>query len=470
MATIGWVKIGMATDTSGLSKGARAAVSMVQDLKSQLLGLAGAIGAGFAARGLGDWVKSSITGAAETKVLADRLGISSEAFQKLSYAAGTAHVDSETFAHSIEKMNERLAEVAISGEGPAAEALKRFGISAQGLVAAGPEKSFKLLLGVLREIPNPMERSKVAMDLFGKSGQGMINLAQQGSAGLQKLGDQASALGVAMSDVDTAKLAEADVAFTQIGASIQGVGNSIAVELAPYITAVTDQFINWMSTGTKTSSYVAQAMDWVTTAVGGVADVVQVLQAGFYGLRSVFSGVVADILSGIDWLVQGFGWVFEKITGTKLELTNFFKVWSDNLKESSKADWDQMGQTFGKEWAHNAVRQFVDDVKTGAQQRAELNVKKSEQFRGAGTGVTTPKVVEPGFAGASELGSKEAYSSIVKSKAMGSTTLQNRIEANTRMTAEATTRAATALSSMAQRFDEKSKGQGELGTQMTAGN
>ena len=50
--------------------------------------------------------------------------MTASAFGQLAAAAQTAHIDQDTFATSLEQMNKRLGEVAMTGTGKAAEALK----------------------------------------------------------------------------------------------------------------------------------------------------------------------------------------------------------------------------------------------------------------------------------------------------------------------------------------------------------
>ena len=272
------------------------------------------------------------------------------------------------------------------------------------------------------------------------------------------MGEQAVALGVAMSDVDNAKLQETHVAMVTIGQAVQGVANQIAVELAPFVTAIADQMLTWMKSGTRAGSYMAQAIDWVTTAVGGVADVVQVLQTGWHYMQSGFAEAISYILSGIDKAIQAFGWLYEKITGVKLEVTNLAKELSDAFEASAIGELNAAETAWNKKWGHERVREFVDDLKTGAEQRATFNARKRRGFAGIGTGVEHPKQVEPQFGGAYEAGSKEAYSAILKSRSMLQNSVQNRIEINTRTTAEATQRAATGIGRMAQLLGDKAGG------------
>jgi hypothetical protein len=433
-----------------------------------MLGIAGTIGVAFGAREIIEWVKGAGDATTEAKTLAERVGLTSQAFQKLEYAAKLSHVDGETLTHSLEKMNEKLGDVATTGEGPAADALRRFGLSAKTLALAGTERSFYTLVDVIGKIENPAERASVAMEFFGKSGTGMINMASQGTDKIRALGDEAVKMGVALSDIDAAKVVEADTAMLKIGESITGVANAISITLAPFVTAIADQFTAWMMSGTQTTSYLAQGVDFVVDALGGVADAGQVLTAGFYALRSVFDDVFGYALEGIDALIQGFGWLYKKISGTQLELTTFAKDWAALMHQAGAADMSKAMDAWGTEWAHTTVRTFVDDLQVAATNRATFTAGQSQAFATAGA-LEHPKIIETEHASANELGSKEAYSAIVKSRSMQETSLQNRIETNTRTTAEASTRAAIGISRIGDLLQGR-KGGGDLGKQMIAGN
>ncbi len=440
-------------DTSLFAKGMSQMTSLTQKFEStmgHLKGVLAGVGVSLGVGALGAWVTGATRAAAASQDTASRIGMTTEAFQKLSYAAKISGVDQETLASSLEKMQERLAEVAIEGSGPAANALKRFGINARDLTAMSPEQAFTTLVGVLEKIPSSFERISVAKSIFGKSGTGMINLAMEGTAALKGMGDEASKLGVALSAVDNAKLAETDDALDRIWMSIQGVANSIAVQLSPYITLVSDQFITWMKSGTTTGSFIAQSIDWIATAIGGVADVLQVVQIGFYSLRSLFDEIVSLMLQGIDKLIQGFGFFYEKITGTHLELTTFFKDWSELMAGASKNDIGKAMDLMGKQWAHNTVRELKNEIELGAQKRAEAGAAKQAAFTAPGSPVTA-KVATTSFAAAAESGTAAAYSARVGAQARLFDSKQTSIVENTGKTAAATERIAIAVESQKMR-------------------
>ncbi len=293
-----------------------------------------------------------------------------------------------------------------------------------------------------------MEKVKIAKDIFGKSGEGMVSLALQGTAGLKAMGLEASALGVALSGIDNAKLAEADDAMMKIGAAIGGIANQIGVVLAPYITAVSDQFIEWMKNGTTTGSVIAQAVDWITTAVGYAFDAVQLFLTAFYALRAGVTEVFSYILAGIDKIIQGFGYLYEKITGTTIALTTFAKDMADALHESAQADLGKALAMSAKPWAHEAVRTLKNEIETGAQKRAEFGAAKQGLGGQAGQSIK-PALVKTGFAGAQQAGSSAAYSSILQARARITDSRQDIIAKNSTTTAVNTGKMAVHLAMLA---------------------
>ncbi len=410
-------------------------------LKGALAGVGIAIGV----KALSDWIAESIRGVAVAQDVASKVGMTTEAFQKLSYAAKISGVDQDQLATSLERMQERLAEVAIEGGGPAADALKRFGINARDLTTMAPEQAFMRMVGVLEQIPNSMERIKVAKDIFGKSGTGMINLAMEGTESLKKMGIEASAMGVALSAIDNAKLAETDDALDKIWLAISGVANTIAVQLSPYITAASEQFVEWMKNGVTAGSYIAQAMDWVAVSIGAVADVIQVVKIGFYSLSSFFAEMISLMLTGLDKLLKGMDWLYFKLKGIHLESITIVKDWADIAHAASQTNMG-IAQDLAKKWAHTSVRELKDEITTSFQKRAEAGAAKQAAFVQSGAQVTA-KAPTMGFAAAAESGTAAAYSARLGAQARLFDSQQNIIVQNTGKTAAATERIAIAIES-----------------------
>jgi hypothetical protein len=475
MATIGYLRLLFGADTKELEAGSKRARDEMKKNKEETektvkqLTTFGVVAAGGAVAGLVALTKSSFDGINATRGLAERIGTSSEALSKLQYAAKLSDVDSETLSGSLEKMQIRLGQVAETGEGKAAKALKSFGLSADELITKDPVETFHKLVGVLEGIQNPAERAAVAVDLFGKSGAGMLNIVVQGSEALATMEQEADLLGKTVNDLDAAKVDEADDALTRVWDSIGGIGNALAIEVAPWITEISNRFIDYAKDGVNANSLVTQSLDWVTTAIGYAADAMQFLEAGWHaaeagivkglalslqgmeGLKSLLNtltvGIIDFGIAGIDSMVGlgktianalGFGDAspFEGLTaGLKQNLEGLaasFEVQAGDslfgegliasLNEKASEEFTKAGELWGKEWAHQTTRAFADEVKLGAETRAGIAVNQAEKFRGLGSGAEIDREKkdkdkgEGKHAGAFDLGSKEAYSAILSAR------------------------------------------------------
>lgn len=396
----------MSTDTTEFSKGLKQAEKETETFGRSLVRMgaiaAGAFAAFEAAKGLGSWALGTIEGVAATKDMAERIGLSVEALGRLSYAAKLAGMDQEELVKSLEQMQKRLGEVAIEGSGPAADALKRYGLSARELASAGPEQALTTIIKMMEGITNAAERAKVATDLFGKSGIGMISLAAAGSASLKELGAEALAVGAAVDNITGEKIGELDDSIDRMKMSFSGLGNTIMGSVAPAITWT----VNLLTEGIKLARV-------AFLNLGGAA--VQVF-AAIVDAASVFNSDWKNIAEGMHETSQ--------------------KMFADASKT-----WQSLGSSFGA-------------GTMDAEKRAKIAAAKAAAFRAPGelsamdAKKTAGKEDKP-FAGALELGSKEAYSAIVQARLGTTQSDQRQIAANTQRAAGAGERSVALLEQIA---------------------
>jgi hypothetical protein len=416
-----------------------------------------------------EYVTGAIEGVSQTRILAERIGMSAESFGQLGYSARLAHIGQDELAGLLEQMNRRLCEVAIEGTGPAADALRNFGLSARQVANMGPEGALRKIVEVMQSIQSPAERAKVATDLFGKSGQVMIGLVAKGGEAIKEEAADASRLGFALSKIDSAKVAEAHEGFVKLQLAGEGFANLVVARLSPFISELVNRYIDWGYKGTKSASFITQGMDWVTSAIGRTIDGVHFLEGVFYSLQSAVSKILSKIAGGIDQVVAAldsilnstaskllapelnFVWSLQSANVKKAVAENaeFFRDWSKDLDRVSKEEAESAAKHFAQVGqGTGTARKLIQDVENAAQERAKAQSDKSDLFNAPG-GVHT-KLEAPKFAGAAELGSKEAYSSVLKSRAQAiAMTEQRQIAANTAKTAEAGQQSVLLLSKIA---------------------
>lgn len=137
---------------------------------SGLLGAAGIstsflTGAGVVA-GLGAGAKAALDYADSLTKLADRTGISITALQRLGAIADASGNNVEQIASAVNAMQKRISE----GADGTVEALGQIGLSVAQLKALSPDEQFIAIAKGVQSIKDPAEQTRIAMDLFGKSG------------------------------------------------------------------------------------------------------------------------------------------------------------------------------------------------------------------------------------------------------------------------------------------------------------
>jgi len=129
-----------------------------------------------------------------------RIGISAESFQALHFALGQGFTEASELNTALEKYNLIINRAAAGNESMQRQ-LTAIGLSAEELVAMGPEQSFLHIADVLKSLPNDFERTEMAATLFGRAaGPTMAAALSQGSESIQDLMEAGKRYGNFVSD------------------------------------------------------------------------------------------------------------------------------------------------------------------------------------------------------------------------------------------------------------------------------
>lgn len=178
----------------------------------------------------------------DTAKSARRLGMSTAEMQAFNLAAQYSGVSIE----QTERAMTRLAAAVASGSGPAVDALQALGISASEIDTDDLSGSIYRVLGALQGVGDPAERARLALDMFGKSGTRLVELA----GGVDQARDAIERLGLAFSDTAASKVEQANDSFTTLGASIQSLLAGLYADAAPVLQSHAEawaQIVSWIN-------------------------------------------------------------------------------------------------------------------------------------------------------------------------------------------------------------------------------
>jgi hypothetical protein len=217
----------------------------LSSLNKTALGLGAAIAGAAGIGGFSIMAKTALDTADKIHKLTLRLGASAEALSQYRHAAALSGVSFADFTNGLEKMSRNISE-AVQGTGTAKDTLEELGISVGALAQLKPEQQFEALADAIAAVESPTERTRIAMDIFGRSGGVLLQMMEGGSAGLRSMREEADALGMTMDKSMVSKVAEANDAITKVTSRITSLVEKLVGYLAPVLTEIADNVGAWI--------------------------------------------------------------------------------------------------------------------------------------------------------------------------------------------------------------------------------
>jgi hypothetical protein len=321
MATAATVSIRLDADSATLvaelQKAERATKSSFSAMQKDALAFAGAatkaaaVAMAAVAAGAAALAAESFRAVDALAKTSDRLGIATEALKTFQVAADLAGVSQERLEKALLKQQKAISDAA-NGSAQLRQTFQALGLNAQTLMALPIDKQFEEIANALNDVDNVTRRNALAMEIWGARGIEMVNVAQAGVGSIGELRQLLEDLNVTVSRFDAAKIEQANDAVSMVKTAFQGLGNTIAIAVAPVLQGLSDQFVEAARSSNGFESEVQLVMDTVAAWVGFAADAVFVLKNALQQLLGVtvsiggqmitafagLAGVITDYLIG----------------------------------------------------------------------------------------------------------------------------------------------------------------------------
>lgn len=264
------------------------------DISSQAKAAGAAIVAALSVSAVSSFIQNSIDAADAAGKSAQATGLLVDEYTALKYAAELAGVGTEKLDGALGKFNKTIDGAAQGGKSQT-EAFKRLGISVRD--AEGNVKTSGALLAEVadkfQQLPDGVQKSALAMQLFGKSGAAMIPLLNEGAAGLAEMRKEAEALGVVIGPEMVARSEVFNDNLTKISQAADGAANGVTADLLPSLVSLSELMVD-LNKNTGAASVIGRAL-------GGVLKVmtsgVLTLGAGFQILGSSIAAAAAEAVA-----------------------------------------------------------------------------------------------------------------------------------------------------------------------------
>lgn len=183
-------------------------------------------------------LKAAIDQGDKLDEMAQKIGASVTALSHINYAA--AHEGVDDITGSLVKLNKAILESKnpLSDQAKAFKALDITTTDAAGNLRATDEV-FSDIVRRFGETKDGIQKTNIALALFGKSGADLIPLLNSGEDGFKRLADQSDALGVTWTSTSAALSGQLNDNLWEMNRAVDGLFIKLAQQLTPHIAEFT---------------------------------------------------------------------------------------------------------------------------------------------------------------------------------------------------------------------------------------
>lgn len=268
MASAGSLIFDLAANVAGLRSDMKKAQNVMADALSGMKKAAAAIGITIGAAmavNLGKSFASSIQAAIDQTdalgKLAERYGTTAEAMSVLQFQAKTSNVTNEALTTSIRNMSKAM----IDAQNPAslqAKAIGALGLSIADLKSKDPAKALEDIAEAMSGFKDGADKVAVARAIFGKTGDELIPMLNQGRQGFSDAKAEAEALGIVVSTQTAKAAAEFTTELTKLREGGDALWRRLATDLLPTL----QELVKWFVEGMKEGGQFAVVLEGISSA------------------------------------------------------------------------------------------------------------------------------------------------------------------------------------------------------------
>lgn len=376
--TIGSLVIRLTATTGLLQKGLNKGARVLKGFGTAALGVAKKIfslGASIVAlagvAGVLLLVRSGLKLVDSLAKTADQLSITTEELAGFRLAAQIGGASTEVLDKSLAKMLKTIGDAEV-GLSTATQAFSDLGLSSENLAKLPTADAFKLIADRIAGVEDPSKKTRIAMDIFGRSGVKLINTLNAGSESLEAFTEEAKLLGLGIDRVDAAKVEAAVDAITRVKAVIQGLATRLAIEFAPLITTIGERLATFAKSGEGVGAKVSKAFKFIILTGAKVVDLFRFMQIGV----ATFKVAALDALTGIakfaSGVIKALETVINKIPGVSIQVGKLSDALSEGLAQTTREAGLELARLTEQDLPSAKVKKFLADIG----KEAEINAQK----------------------------------------------------------------------------------------------
>jgi len=241
--------------------------------------------------------------------LSQELGVAAGELQVMQQVAAESGVSQQLLTTGLRRTARMVGELS-QGTPAAAKAFAQLGLTMDDLAGLSTTEQLAVIADRIAALP-PHMQAAAAIDIFGRSGQGMLNFLRQGGQAFREMDRLLTDLGVKMTGPQVAAIEAMGDAIGRLALPMQGFVNQFLAQLAPAITAASNLIVKFFAENTKGWTIAKTLADGLVVSIRVVVGAVTLLTGVFQvfvalgsQIGQMFSELFGLILQGVSRVMK----------------------------------------------------------------------------------------------------------------------------------------------------------------------
>ena len=356
-----------------------------------------------------------------------------EEFQRMAYGAREFRIEEDKLSDILKDVNDRIGDFVATGGGPMADFFEniapKVGLTADAFRDLSGPQALQLFYDSLEKANLSQKDMTFYLEAMASDTTALIPLLRNGGERLSEMANEADRLGIVLSTVEVAQLSQVAIELDKARALVGGVGNALAVELAPFVLAIAEDFGAAVESVGDMQAVVEQLVDtgvlYLGTFLDAVWEIDTSIKTAGVSTRELALVVARSMANATTAIIEGpvnaLNFLIEKmnnVPGVDIDFAN--------QPDFAYAMRDQVEVLEG---ALRSARVELDELAAGAAPSERLNEFIS-QARAAADAITidTPASLGRGAGGPSKA-DQEAAEEAAKAAAKATDAINQQVSA-----------------------------------------
>ena len=259
----------------------------------------------------------------EVELASQKTNMSTDAIQKLGFAASLTGGNMESFVMAARKLNREIV-AAKEGSAQAVAIFDKLGISSEELnkMSEDTEYAFYRIADAFKEHNKGADAGAIAVQLFSRAGLNMLPILMEGSGELKRLGEQGRDVGAVLGKDDVKAAAAFEQQMIVSHKAVEGLEHRLGLGLMPILI----NFTTGMTNAAKEGGILSGVMSGLTIVFDSVAYTASYVAEGFENFGAhlgAWSAALVETLKGNFKVAKNI------LDQVKIDVDENSKRWSD---------------------------------------------------------------------------------------------------------------------------------------------